>query len=111
MRLLLHLKQKCQMPDSCSGTWHLIPVTCLQLSQNFQKFFVVWLIRNIVYVLVGELPFFIDDENRSLGNTVRFAIRAESFGDFAFGMKIAEKIVGKTAEALGPCGVARNAVN
>lgn len=59
----------------------------------------------------GELAFLVDDEYRALGNAIARAIRAEGLGYLAFGMKVAEKIVGNPAEALGPSGVTGNAVN
>lgn len=48
-------------------------------------------------VYVSELAFLVDDENRALGNAVRLAVCTVSFGYSAFRMKVAEKIVGKTA--------------
>ena len=62
-------------------------------------------------VFVSELAVLIDDEERALGNAIVRAISAISFGHLAFRMKVAEKIVGKSAETLGPSGVAGNAVN
>lgn len=60
---------------------------------------------------VSKLAFLIDDEQRTLGNAVIRAIRAVSLRHFAFGMEVAEKIVGNATEALGPGGVAGNAVD
>ena len=62
-------------------------------------------------VYVGELAFLIDDEQRALADAIVGTISAKRFGHFAFRMKVAEKIVGNSAEALGPGGVAGNAVN
>ena len=90
-----------------AGIWHLL----LQLPQHFEQIFIVRLIGNGVDVFVSELAFLIDDEERALGNAVVGTISAVRFGYFAFGMKVAEKIVGKSAEALGPSAVAGNAVN
>lgn len=58
-----------------------------------------------------ELAFLIDDEERSLADAVVLTISTEATGHFAFGMKVAEKIVGNSTEALGPGGIAGNAVN
>ena len=60
---------------------------------------------------VGELPFLVDDEQRALADAIVGTISAVSFGNFTFGMKVAEKIVGNATETLGPGGVAGNAVN
>ena len=62
-------------------------------------------------VYEGELPFLINDEKRALTNAIVLTICAEATGYFAFGMKVAEKIVGNTTEAFGPRGVAGNAVD
>ena len=62
-------------------------------------------------VYVGELAFLIDDEERAFADAVVGTIGAISFGYFAFRMKVAEKIVRNPAEALGPGGVAGNAVD
>jgi len=64
-----------------------------------------------VNIDVRELALLIDDKQRALGNAVVRAIRAESLRYFAFGMKVAEKIVGNSTEALCPGGVAGNAVD
>ena len=59
----------------------------------------------------GELAFLIDDEQSALGNAIVLTISAVRFGHFAFRVKVAEKIVGKIAEAPGPGGITGNAVN
>ncbi len=62
-------------------------------------------------VLVSELAFLIDDEKRAFRDAIVATIGAERFGHFTFGMEIAEKIIGNTAEALGPGCIAGNAVD
>src|SRR5688572_25485429 len=102
------------MPDAEHPPRHLAPDTyhlLLQLPQHLKQLFVVRLIGNVVNVYVGELAFLIDDEYRALRNAVARAIRAEGLSYFAFGMKVAEKIVGKSAETFCPGGVARDAVD
>ena len=62
-------------------------------------------------VYEGELPFLIDDKERAFADAIVLTISAEAAGHFAFGMKVAEKVVGNSPEALGPRGVAGNAVD
>src|SRR6185436_10775103 len=108
-------KTKSQIPER-PGIWLLDLRTGrilsrLKLSQHFEQFFVVRLIPNVVNVDVSQFSFLVHNENGALGNSVRRSVSTVRFGHFAFGMEIAEKIVGKSAETLGPGGIARHAVN
>lgn len=62
-------------------------------------------------VYIGELAFLIDNKKRAFADAVVFTIGAKRFGHFAFRMKVAEKIVRDSAEALGPRAIAGNAVD
>ena len=83
----------------------------LKFPQHFKQILVIGLIGNVVNVDKGELALLIDDEKRALGDAIAGTIGTIRFGYFAFRTKVAEKIVGKSAETLGPGGIAGNAVN
>src|SRR5262245_39435502 len=83
----------------------------LQLPQHFEQLLVVRLIGNVVNIFVGELAFLVDNKERAFGDTVVLPIGTVRFGYFTFGMKVAQKIVGKSADTSGPRRVTRNAVN
>ncbi len=69
------------------------------------------MVGNVVNIFVGELAFFIDNKKSTLADAVAVAIGAVLFCDFSLRMKVAQEIVRKSTEALGPGGVARDAVN
>jgi len=92
-------------------THHLASSVYLQLAKDLEEILVIRLIGNIVNVFEGNLAFLVYDEERSLANTVILSVGPEPPGHFAFRFEIAQEIVRKSSQTLGPRSIAGHAIN
>jgi hypothetical protein len=82
----------------------------LQLSQDAEQQFVVWLAVNVVHIHVSDDALLVNDKDGALGMAFRTQ-DAKSLSDLSVREKIAQEWVCDPAQTVCPCLEARDAVN